>query len=140
MAFFGLKNNKDEKAEKKSSAPVVKKLAVKVTEKKSDTSSATKQVSPTGNKDVSSVLVRPRITEKAAALSERGVYSFEVSSEATAREVVSAISNLYKVKPLKINFATMPAKKLFVRGKVGFKPGIRKAYVYLKKGDKIEIM
>jgi len=29
---------------------------------------------------------------------------------------------------------------VFVRGKVGFKKGIKKVYVYLKKGQTIEVM
>jgi len=44
------------------------------------------------------------------------------------------------VKPEKVRVAAIPAKKVFVRGKKGVKSGGKKAYVYLKKGDKIELI
>ena len=86
-----------------------------------------------------SVLKYPRITEKASMLMERGVYSFNVTEGATKTEVKKAISALYKVNPVKIAIIKIPRKKVFIRGRSGFKSGGKKAYIYLKKGDKIEI-
>lgn len=87
----------------------------------------------------SSALTRPRITEKATFLSERGVYVFEVSPRATKREVAAAVRELYKVTPAKVAMAPIPRKKILVKGKRGETGGGKKAYVYLKKGEKIEI-
>ena len=39
-----------------------------------------------------------------------------------------------------INVATVKNKKVMWRGKPGVKSGGRKAYVYLKKGDKIDLV
>ena len=47
---------------------------------------------------------------------------------------------MYKVSPMKVRIVNLPAKKVFVRGKWGEKTSVKKAYVYLKKGDKIEII
>ncbi len=88
------------------------------------------------NKDI---IIKPRTTEKSVILKEEGVYVFEVTSDANKSEVKKEIHRLYKVNPVKVNIAQNPAKKVFVRGRLGKKGGVKKAYVYLKKGDKINL-
>lgn len=90
--------------------------------------------------DLKTVLLRPHITEKAALKSESSVYTFEIPKHATKTDVIKAVKEIYKVSPVKITTVTTPQKKVFVRGKVGFKKGMKKAYVYLKKGETIEII
>lgn len=88
-----------------------------------------------------SVLVKPRVTEKSGIASElKNIFTFEVTKDATKGSVSKAISTLYKVKPVKVNIVNLPSKKVFVRGKWGQTPKIKKALVYLKKGDKIEFI
>ena len=89
--------------------------------------------------NLTSILVRPRITEKATMLGESSVYVFEVDPKATKTEVTKAFKEKYKMSPVKVRTVTIPAKNVFVRGKRGKKSGYKKAYVYLKKGEKIEI-
>jgi large subunit ribosomal protein L23 len=84
------------------------------------------------------ILLKPRITEKASFVAEANVHSFEVASSATKKQVAEAIKVFYKVTPIKVNMVKNPAKKVFIRGKKGIKAGVKKAYVYLKKGDKLE--
>ena len=91
-------------------------------------------------KKKSTIIKRPRITEKATMLAENNVYTFDISLEATKKEVAKVIEALYKVKPLKIAVSYVKAKKIFARGKAGVKKGGKKALVYLKKGDKIEFV
>lgn len=86
------------------------------------------------------VLVRPHITEKASALSERGVFVFEVSPRAGKHDIMMAIQTTYGVIPVKVNIVRLPAKAVFAKGKSGMKSGYKKAMVYLKKGDTIEII
>lgn len=89
----------------------------------------------------SNKIIRPRVTEKATLLAEQGgVYVFEIEKDANKKTIATAINNLYKVSPVKINIVKIPRKQVFVRGKKGFKAGGKKAYVYLKKGEKIEII
>lgn len=92
--------------------------------------------------DVARVLRRPRITEKATLQAEKGVYVFEIAPDATKRNVAEAIKVFYKVTPVKVNITKIPSKNIFSRARRqrGKKAGGRKAYVYLKKGDKIEIV
>jgi len=85
-------------------------------------------------------IIRPRVTEKATTVAESGIYVFEVEKGTTKREIAKAVEELYKVKPTKIGIVKIPRKQVFVRGKKGLKAGGKKAYVYLKKGDKIEII
>ena len=90
--------------------------------------------------NIMSIIVRPRVTEKATMSAEKGVYVFEVSKNSTKAQIAKAISLMYKVTPEKVRVVSLPAKHVFVRGKWGVKSGIKKAYVYLKQGDKIEII
>lgn len=86
------------------------------------------------------IVIRPRITEKAAVLSETSnVFAFEVSKDATKPLVARAIKEIYKVTPLKVNIVKLPSKKVLAKGKKGSTKSVVKAYVYLNKGDKIEI-
>ncbi|MEI6238323.1 MAG: 50S ribosomal protein L23 [bacterium] len=86
------------------------------------------------------VIIGPRVAEKSALLSDKSVYSFEVDRKANKYKVYKAIKDKYKVEPIKINITNLPAKRVFVRGKWGRKPGVKKAIVFLKKGEKIEFM
>lgn len=84
------------------------------------------------------ILLRPRITEKATFIAEQNVHAFEVAADATKKQVATAIKAFYKVSPVRINIVKNPAKAVFIRGKKGHKAGVKKAYIFLKKGDKLE--
>lgn len=90
----------------------------------------------------SRILKRPRVTEKATDVSqsEKGVYTFEVLVGANKSQVKSAVKELFKVTPVKVNIINTSEKRVFSRGKRGVVSGIKKAMVYLKKGDKIEFV
>ena len=98
--------------------------------------------SPTLKKhiDPTSVIVGPRVTEKASELAERNVYTFDVTKFADKQSVIAAIKTLYKVTALDVKFSTVPSKAVFSRGKAGVRAGGKKAYVKLKKGDTIEFV
>lgn len=88
------------------------------------------------------VLKRPRITEKSTMLAEKAdakAYTFEIDPAANKAEVAKAVKKLFGVTPVKIAITKNPRKSVFIRGKAGFKGGVKKAVVYLKAGDKIEI-
>jgi len=88
-----------------------------------------------------SVLLRPRVTEKAALQANaQNTYVFEVSKNATKKSVIASIRDLYKVTPIQVHLLAIPTKEVFRRGKSGVTGGGKKAYVYLKKGDKIEVI
>ncbi|MDE1975300.1 MAG: 50S ribosomal protein L23 [Patescibacteria group bacterium] len=93
-----------------------------------------------GFSDASDAVVRPRITEKSGILSQGGVYTFEVANGANKPAIAKTVAALYKVTPVKIAIINGPSRRVFVRGKRGVVPGIRKAVVTVKKGEKIDFI
>ncbi len=91
-------------------------------------------------KDLADILLRPRITEKATLSSEQSVYVFDIPKTATKEVVAKAFVKKYAVTPRKIATVHTAGKRVFVRGKRGSQADTHKAYVYLKKGTKIEII
>jgi len=86
----------------------------------------------------SDILVRPRITEKASFVAEANIHTFEIASRASKKQVMETIKAFYNITPMKVHIVKNPAKKISVRGKKGITAGVKKAYVYLKKDDKLE--
>ncbi len=89
------------------------------------------------------ILKNPRITEKAATLAAANCYTFDVPKSATKQEIKKAIKAQYKVTPVSVRTVTIPTKRVMPRtrkGKIGTTGGGKKAYVYLKKGDTIEVL
>lgn len=91
----------------------------------------------TTKKEEVSVIIAPRITEKASQQSNANAYTFIVASSATKHTIASAIKKTYKVTPLAVNITNIPARNTFIRGNKGVQAGMKKAIVFLKKGDTI---
>ena len=87
----------------------------------------------------SSVIIGPRITEKAAYATEKNIYVFNVERDANKIQIKKAIKDQYKVTPVKVAIVVSKPKNVTFRGKPGKQNGFKKAMVYLKKGDTIEI-
>lgn len=123
MGIFGNKKEEKEKVEKAEAL----------------VTTAPSKVSMT---NTSTIITRPRITEKAALLGEKGVYTFEIQAGATKHEVRDAIKEIYKVTPEKVRIVNKVARHSMSRskGRSVMEHGLRKAYVYLKDGDRIELV
>jgi large subunit ribosomal protein L23 len=100
-----------------------------------------KKTNTTEKKEVvsSKIVLAPRITEKASQQSSANAYTFVVAKNATKHTIAQAIKKEYKVTPLAINITNMPTRYTFIRGKLGTQAGIKKAIVFLKKGDTIAL-
>ncbi len=87
------------------------------------------------------ILISPRVTEKGAYLAEQGAYVFNVAKDANKKAIAAAVKEIYKVSPRKVTLVAIPRKQVMTRGtnKMGITAGGKKAYVFLKKGDKIEL-
>lgn len=88
-----------------------------------------------------SVLVKPRITEKAYVRGEKGQYTFQVATTATKASIKLAVKEVYGVEVASVNIVRLPGKtKAFgakqIRGK---RNGVKKAYVTLVEGQSIEL-
>lgn len=134
MGLFSKKTTKSDKTEK--AVKVAKKTTTKAVAKV-----ATDSTNANTGFDFSSIIIKPRITEKAGIVSEsHNVYTFEVTKLASKGQIKKAVQSLYKVVPTKVNMINLPPKNVLVRGKKGVVKGVRKALVTLKKGDKIEFI
>jgi large subunit ribosomal protein L23 len=125
MALFGKKDSKSKKETKGETKEVVNVSKAQATDYNLD-----------------AVIVGPRITEKAIGQNENSVYTFEVRRDATKYQVRDAVKSLYNVTPVKVNIVNKkPAKRLAgSRGSKKHVAGLKKAYVYLKKGDTINLV
>lgn len=120
MALFGKK--KETKVEKTATKPAKKALA-------------------TGH-NLDGIILNPRLTEKSVDMGENNVYTFVVRRDANKHQVRAAVKALYNVTPVKVNTVNKaPAKRLNgSRGRMVHVAGMKKAYVYLKKGDTINLV
>ena len=84
------------------------------------------------------VIRRPLITEKGLSVKETAeTLVFDVAPDATKTEVKQAVESLFKVKVAEVRTANVLGKERR-RGKfTGFRPDWKKAYVRLKKGEKL---
>lgn len=92
--------------------------------------------------NLTGVIEKPLVSEKAMVQGDRGVYVFIVARSATKYTVASAVKEVYGVTPVKVNIVNkLPRKKLSgARGRVVAQKGYKKAYVYLKQGDTINVV
>jgi len=149
MALFGSKKNKEAKEQKDSLSPRTPSLLAR--NAAPSRASRAPKVSPKENPSTPSVpaihrgqhhdiIIRPRITEKSGIMSENSsIYTFEVRKNANKPMIAQAIKALYKVTPMKVRIVNLPAKRVLVRGKRGTSNGVKKAMIYLKKGEKINL-
>src|SRR3989338_7987412 len=83
---------------------------------------------------VSSVLIRPIVTEKSAILASKNSYVFAVAKSANKIEVAGAIRKMYGLIPESVNMQNVRGKYVR-RGKVdGHRKALKKAIVTLPKG------
>jgi large subunit ribosomal protein L23 len=84
------------------------------------------------------VLRRPLVTEKGVEKKDNErTLCFEVAADANKTEVKSAVEKLFKVKVEEVRTANFDGK-MRRRGRfMGYRPDWKKAYVKLKKGQKV---
>ena len=89
--------------------------------------------------NITDVLKRPMITEKATLLKETSnAVSFAVDPRANKKQIREAVEKLFRVKVLEVKTMNILGKTK-TRGRViGRRPSWKKAVVVLKPGDKIE--
>ncbi|MEK7162641.1 MAG: 50S ribosomal protein L23, partial [Patescibacteria group bacterium] len=85
------------------------------------------------------ILVKPMVSEKNTLLSSRGVYVFQVKNDANKITIKKAVERLYGVKVEGVNLVKVLPKKRILRGRPGFRPGYKKALVFLAAGQKIDL-
>ena len=90
-----------------------------------------------------SMLLTPKISEKAIGMAEHGTYVFQVPKNANKTEVARAVEQQFNVKVVDVNILVQKGKEVFwrQRGKriAGRRSDVKKAMVKLKKGQKIAL-
>jgi len=85
------------------------------------------------------IIKKPLITEKASAISEKfNRFGFKVDVKANKHQIKQAVESLYDVKVLDIKTSITPGKLKRAGKSVKKSSKIKKAYVQLEKGQKIE--
>ncbi len=89
-----------------------------------------------------SVLLKPIVSEKFAALNEQNVYGFVVAKDANKVQIKKQVESIYGVTVQSVNTAvakgkqkTKYTKKAVVSGKVS---DVKKAYVKIAEGEMID--
>ena len=87
------------------------------------------------------VLNSSHLSEKASlAIQNANSYVFKVSSSANKLQVKKAIESLYKVEVEKVNIVNFKGKtKRTLKNKIRKKSDWKKAYVFLKEGNQIDL-
>jgi large subunit ribosomal protein L23 len=92
-------------------------------------------------KDHHDVIIAPIVSEKSYALSEAGVYTFKVATDATKPQIHDAVEAIFNVKVAKVNTLNRKGKRKRNRRTYTFgsRPDTKRAIVTLAEGDRIEL-
>jgi large subunit ribosomal protein L23 len=89
---------------------------------------------------VHEILLRPVISEKSIAQTERNNYTFAVARDANKFQIKAAVEAEFKVHVLGVRVVSVrPKQKRRGRRTPGMVPGWRKAVVTIAPGEKIEL-
>ncbi|MFT4532014.1 MAG: large subunit ribosomal protein L23 [Candidatus Saccharimonadales bacterium] len=92
---------------------------------------------------MSAITLKPRMSEKSYAMSDTGVYVFDIDPRYNKHEISDAIQSTYEVTVVNIRTITVKGKvKRLYRNRryeTGSRATYKKAYVTLKEGDAIPI-
>ena len=85
------------------------------------------------------IILRPIITEKASLLTEKNnFYGFQVALKANKNQVKMAVEKFYNVKVLSVKTNITPGKLKRVGRSVKKTSKVKKAFVQISEGQKIE--
>jgi large subunit ribosomal protein L23 len=90
-------------------------------------------------RDPYSVVKRPLITEKSMGIAPLGKYVFEVDPNANKIEIAEAVHTIFNVDVVKVNTLNVKSKAKRLGRFEGKSGGLKKAYVTLKAGQRIQI-
>lgn len=85
------------------------------------------------------VIKSPLITEKSSHAAEKnGSYGFKVDRKANKNQIKLAIEKFYNVKVVRVRTNITPGKLKRIGRNISKSPKLKKAYVNLAEGQKIE--
>lgn len=121
-------------------APVVTETKAVETEKKSTKKPVVaKKAAKSIPSDLSGIVLRPLVTEKAAIVAHVGQYTFVVATGANRVQVKSAIKAMYGILPESVNIQNVRGKAVRFGRSNGMRSSWKKAVVTLPKGKTIDV-
>ena len=87
-----------------------------------------------------SVVIRPRVSDKAYRMFDKGQYTFDVLASATKPEIRREIARRYGVKVIGVSTVLTSGRVLWFKGRITKKPSTKKAIVTIAPGEKIELI
>jgi large subunit ribosomal protein L23 len=85
------------------------------------------------------IIRSPVITEKATALGEKNTLVFRVAITASKPAIKAAVEGLFNVKVETVNTLVAKGKRKRFKGRPGQRSDVKKAYVKLAEGHKIDL-
>lgn len=89
-------------------------------------------------KNVFDVIISPHYSEKATMQAELSKFTFKVAKNATKKSIKEAIKKLFSIDAISVNIINKDSKEKVFKGKIGRRPGFKKAIVTLPKGKVME--
>lgn len=86
-----------------------------------------------------SVVLKPVITEKSMRLAASGTYMFNIGMSANKPMVAQAVKEQFKVDATKVRIAITKGKVKKLKGVTGKRKDSKRAFVTVKKGQKISV-
>ena len=87
---------------------------------------------------IPTILIQPRISEKAGHLAKLNKYVFKVATDTNKVEVKKAVEAAYKVKVTQVNIVRNLGKTRNFGNRKGMTSSFKKAIVTLRTGDSIQ--
>jgi large subunit ribosomal protein L23 len=86
-----------------------------------------------------SIIKSPAITEKGTMVSAHNAIVFNVASNATKPQIKAAIEGLFGVKVAAVNTLVRKGKKRAFKGRTVLLSDVKKAYVTLAEGERLDV-
>ena len=91
------------------------------------------------NKDPREIILKPVVSEKSYAASDRGQYTFVVAPDANKVQIKQAIEEIFKVKVTNVNTLNRAGKRQRTRNGFGQRVNQKRAIVTVAEGQTIDI-
>lgn len=133
MSIFQRKIKNKGEENKPAPDPVKKKMSARKTERSVPMPSEKKVFMPSG------AILAHHLTEKTSAAARENKFIFLIKKGTNKNQVKQDIETRFKVGIDRINIINLPGKERRRGNQLGWKPGVKKAIVTVKKGQTIEI-
>ena len=91
------------------------------------------------HKPAHDIIIKPVVSEKSYAASDRGQYTFVVATDANKVQIKQAVEQIFNVKVTKVNTLNREGKRTRTRTGYGRRVAQKRAIVSVAEGQTIDI-